>query len=164
MDGTESNVWTGAVCWRMEKDEAKTWKRRNVFSIRSIWCCIPLEISLGRSTPYVLGCPHQRVTIDQPVPKSLAFFQVHILAKKHSILFIKSGENVPVKKNKFHSPTAKSWVVILMLGCASPDTNTSFNVEEKCQIMTRHVDECLGVTHYTAHHQVHTLKSAMMTM
>lgn len=32
-------------------------KRRNVFSIRSIWCCIPLEISLGRSTPRVFRVP-----------------------------------------------------------------------------------------------------------
>lgn len=45
--------------WRMKwrkKDEEKRGRKRsrngrNVFSIRSIWCCIPLEISWGRSTP-----------------------------------------------------------------------------------------------------------------
>lgn len=53
-----------------KKKKNKKNPRRNVFSISSIWCCIPLEISWGRSTPCLLGCPvHHRVTAGQHLPK-----------------------------------------------------------------------------------------------
>lgn len=96
-------------------------------------------------------------------PKNTSIAKSTISQEIQQFIFIKSGQNVPVKTNTFFKYIYIFFFSLrpghnfyIQMCCATHKHLIQCKVGD-VQIITRHVEECFG-KHCTAHHRLHTLK------